>query len=1230
MPSNFQIVNRPLESSRPRLAFMTTGAAAPAIDVSLPYRHLGVFTRAYETSKVLQGLPIYAVAQLGIVSGLPAQDPNYGVETPSYYSSSSYTDVGGDGSKSIASLAALHAHVPLGQLGTDHAGYASFDLSVIGYAATLEAFLATVRERLQGINDPNMTGITVGLRHLWVFPFADTLLLTDALATGDVGPDHIVLRLEFDAATVSPRVYGAPMTSMQSPSIRDWRLSPSSFSLASALLIGQDGCETLLPANLATQLVRFRQVVRFPADPHPPRAQALDTGLQPGRVIEYSSEWFSIGHSLGRIEYSLPLAPAEKVKIAIVDWSRTDSAVRDEKTKLSEQLTHEQRRNRSLSETVHGVLTELQEGSNFQAGAALSVGAGATLGVVSLGAGLAGAIGGGSSESSGTREVQAETMQQIADAFHQSSSAIRELESTVVMQVDQAESSNVQTRTVANYNHGHALTILYYEVLRHFRLITRVTNERNAIIVDYSGFKGSLADNQYLLDHRMVFEAVLLDARLRPTFDLLEAAVLAKLKFDEEQAKWNALPKNPDPGDTQIQRLEVTFTTGDDGTDGDPYVDLRMKDGGTLWTNQIGPNDNPGLPRRLGTPGFDNFESGDVDTFSLSIVGPPTIRWADLRGFVVGLDDGGDWRIAHIKLRGFTPTGDVVVLYDQELNVPLPNDSVLPELITIGPPPPAPKPPAPSMRGFLPLESEVKLSVLKSHIKAHEHHYLRAIWLSEDPNDRAVRLASRMFRGEPLMHWIDNRALEVVGDAVAFPVFSGRDAAMDAVLDRQVTHGELYVEQLLTLPTRGIFAEARLGHCNANETIDKDRFWDWQSSPIPDDAPAITGADAGTRYQPPTGTTPTPFPQSLVNIVNPQSLPDPTGFAAALSALSTPNIFRDMSGTKETAAMLTTLSNNATKLAETGLKGAQQQGMVDTIRNSPELTPQQKSDLIGEYLTGQVKQASPAPPSTTPPATGGGAAETPSTGGGTTTPAAPPPPVVSPVEVPKQTAEPKPKKPAGDVSTKAGGLAFLFNFRRAVVGTPVEGTATIRITPPSTAVTPEGEFGGFTPGVTVGPPVKGVVLPKEYKNFPISDSSINLSTGDATAPGEIRVEADYKMKYVDKATPITAVFHEDDSLVNLKEGTFHFSGSGPYEQPKAGTVAIVDVSPKLAPPVTYEVTGEQKTIQEYTGEFASGWKEIVDYKAGWKSGGETSSGSKRTITLTFITGGLDVVQTNKA
>jgi hypothetical protein len=77
--------------------------------------------------------------------------------------------------------------VPLGELGTDHKGYASFDLSVLRSLDILEAL---VREGVVGPKER----ARVGLAHLWLLPFADLLLVSDALQFGDVGPSHIAIR----------------------------------------------------------------------------------------------------------------------------------------------------------------------------------------------------------------------------------------------------------------------------------------------------------------------------------------------------------------------------------------------------------------------------------------------------------------------------------------------------------------------------------------------------------------------------------------------------------------------------------------------------------------------------------------------------------------------------------------------------------------------------------------------------------------------------------------------------------------------------------------------------------------------------------------------------------------------------------------------------------------------------------------------------------------------------
>jgi len=242
-----------------------------------------------------------------------------------------------------------------------------------------------------------------------------------------------------------------------------------------------------------------------------------------------------------------------------------------------------------------------------------------------------------------------------------------------------------------------------------------------------------------------------------------------------------------------------------------------------------------------------------------------------------------------------------------------------------------------------------------------------------------------------------------------------------------------------------MFAEAKLGHCNASEVIDPSRFWDWQSSPIPDDAPEIAPTSTDSRAQQPSGTTPTGFPPSMVNIVSPTVAPDPTGFATAAGVLQALGPFKDMSGMQQLAHYLETLSNNATQLASQGMKGAQTAGLMSAIRSADELTPDQKKSLMGQLIGGQVAN-------TVQPSGGGGSASAgqSSSGGATTqtgsgsssgnqTPQQPgqqsPVPTPAPTPTPKPTPAPKPvSSPSLSPKTRKVTLNFVYDTNDPMVG----------------------------------------------------------------------------------------------------------------------------------------------------------------------------------------------------
>ena len=85
----------------------------------------------------------------------------------------------------------------------------------------------------------------------------------DVLAQARFSTDAIVGRLSVNASVLPPTLKNMGPTALQNPSLTDWRLSPASFAASPKALIGENGCEELVPSNLALKEFVLRQVVRL-------------------------------------------------------------------------------------------------------------------------------------------------------------------------------------------------------------------------------------------------------------------------------------------------------------------------------------------------------------------------------------------------------------------------------------------------------------------------------------------------------------------------------------------------------------------------------------------------------------------------------------------------------------------------------------------------------------------------------------------------------------------------------------------------------------------------------------------------------------------------------------------------------------------------------------------------------------------------------------------------------
>jgi hypothetical protein len=808
----------------------------------------------------------------------------------------------------------------LGVLATDHVGYLSYDLSRLPLNVR-KALSAAIKARSLDVGAP--LDVTVA-----VYPAGPSGGFFDALAQGRVTRESIVSRFEIGMLHLPDAIRNLALPAMQSPSLEDWRLSPGSFATNPSSLIGADGCESILPANLSLQEQYFYQVVRL-RDVSVPVAPVVPQQVQLGIVNEYRVAWHPLGHSLGQIVYSMPLAPGESVNLAVIDWTRRDEAQRKERTTVDEQLVHNEHRDRIISEAVTAAAREYQHGSNFSAGVSGVLGSSSG----GTGAGIAGSLGGSTSSSSGSRDISGSTIQKLSDNITQASSSMRELQSTVVVHSTQSEREAIETRTIVNYNHSHALTILYYEVLRHFRVVTEFVRQRPAVFVKFKtdwfdDLNGALRS---IVDNRAVLAGALLDARLAGAFDAVDRVAQGRY-HDLSQPFPKQPPVTVDPNPPprfhfftfEMRAGGFTRNVDDDDQHADVLAHLLLTDGSTL---ELRSGSGKAVLNHSGAFRM----NGQNNVFTAAPLGNGDISWEKLRGINVHMavfpsdEDDAHVSITHVKITAFDlagPPGIVIVdeNHDDGHIVIRNQDSEADNLLTL--PIKRPSPPASEPAIVSGNEGADRGQTLEliAHLKSNKRHYSRAIMLSVGALERADVLdAIAMSDGSTVLDHIENRPLEIVGDLLAYPS-TDRDwnraitAKMADALDGE-PDSIAFDERLVALPTRGVFAEAKLGHCNASEEIDNTRFWDWQQSPIPHFAPEIAPTVPVTPQPQLQNLSATPFPSSIVNIVNPPAAPDPTGLAAAFNVLGTPNLFRDMSGTALTTDLLKTLSDNAVRIA---------------------------------------------------------------------------------------------------------------------------------------------------------------------------------------------------------------------------------------------------------------------------------------------------------------------------
>jgi hypothetical protein len=638
-----------------------------------------------------------------------------------------------------------------------------------------------------------------------------------------------------------------------------------------------------------------------------------------GALLSYTQSWFPEGLALGQLLHSVALAPGESTRLAMVDWSSRTSASTSESISEGETLMADLNRGRSIGEIVNAVATEAQQGFSESFG----VGAGTSVGTASGGAGsadLSSVVGlplkfaGGSGESTGLgigagyargsswttgqRNLSANMAQNIVDRTHQASTLARNRRATIVREVSQAESERVSTRSVTNYNHMHALSVEYFEVVQLYRVIVELTRVSAALFVPMK-----------LIDFNKMgvvarYKRVLAASGLTPQVRALSFAEPDTLLLSSPMKTGNWLP-----GDVQMAQAMFGEPVGEPG-------------GNVL-----------ALPLNFFPQFLSYFEDAPFESFSLEfsngvVASMPVVDTVNqqIGKYNVVLDAYGQtidkaspfWDLVSIRAKkkaaSATWTGTVTIFFRmaslQREGFPTPQQGLTSSFIRVTIDVPA----TASEVTVFEMMRTVSGRALRQHLMDHQLYYSQQVWSTLDSMSVAQLLSGLTFRGRPVLAEVDPLPVTVAGNFLVFRKHEPLEPATRAMWEQWLTARDIRPNErkvdLVPLPSGGVFAEAVLGRFNSAEKLDITRFWNWADSPIPITAPEIAAIQMGSRAQTESLLPGQLAPPSL-RVEVPPNLPDPEGLTAILQAIQNGNMFRDMSGMQATIGFAQTALTRA-------------------------------------------------------------------------------------------------------------------------------------------------------------------------------------------------------------------------------------------------------------------------------------------------------------------------------
>jgi hypothetical protein len=666
------------------------------------------------------------------------------------------------------------------------------------------------------------------------------------------------------------------------------------------------------------------------------------TEIAHGHILQFRQVWKADGYSLGDLLHSIPLAPCQKKQIVTIDWDRREDATRTEDLTEREFLFANLVRDRDVKEMMDTALSEEIDGGSTAKTYGGGGGLGFAIGPLVIGA--AGGGGGADSEAwqNSSREISAQTMHDLKDRINQSAAAVRSQRATVVQTLGQGERTRVETEVIANHNHCHALTIQYFEVLRHFQVLEELAEVRECLFVPF--LMNRFHDDKAVRWREALIPS-LLKRRLQPAFDAIERIQLNYVGVDlplgtfaeeplesldgELSVRINvARPRDPRKDELDyFEKVWPFWARLIGGNPADVYErylqNQQLKD--RMFLEHLAPQiaqqfiaslhvvliteDGTEIEANLDPTLASKYRPGDIHTVTLVDSGnTPAVP----RKNIVAVEIRTDHELpehSQVIVEGAT-----FLYHTRHLRHPLyQNNRVLDDLL-IGDPVYLSTSTLTREEERNPRAEDLELRRrLLVHLNANIEYYHKAMWWNMDKERRFILLDGFLAPhsgGRSVASVVLNDLIGIVGNSLVFPVAPGfqldpryQELRAEAEAGKPVPDlFDLYAPitpdppRALSVPTKGVFAEAVMGACNSCEKIDESRFWRWGESPCPDDPPPISPVSVTSRVSETPDLTATDFPAPIVNFQNIPQAPDPTGLRAALDLIGRGDLFRDITG----------------------------------------------------------------------------------------------------------------------------------------------------------------------------------------------------------------------------------------------------------------------------------------------------------------------------------------------